>query len=62
MNNMGVLPCGIDKLVILKAYEDVLSRAQTLDERYHKSPFPVVPQRNLIVTGVPGFGKMVLWI
>ena len=53
----GLLPCGVDNILVLPAYERILERAETLSRRYPTSTLRPPPIRNMIVSGVPGIGK-----
>ena len=53
---VSILPGGIDQLLILPAYENILQRAEELNHRYRTSESDVAPVRNMILSGVPGMG------
>lgn len=57
----ALLPAGLDRIVVLPAYEKVSARASYLNDRYRKFvPGGAMgyqpPPRHLILTGVPGIG------
>ena len=53
----GLLPCGVDNILVRPAYERILERAETLSRRYPTSTLRPPPIRNMFVSGVPGIGK-----